>query len=170
MQPSINYEDEIKRYNYYDSIFDQVIGTDRLILYGPPKIGKTTLARLCLSYRYLLVRNIKTDLNKFDRNIHGGILFENVDFRYIGPLYILMLLYFPERLMEHGYCEVEILADIRMVFTTPIDGGRIFHNSLKKAYDICTMVDLNTEPHYDDSMEEDEEMTIIELIVYPDMR
>lgn len=167
---SIRDNDMTPKYNYEMSVIGPIICPSRLILYGPTGIGKTTLGKFCLDHNCIIVNDLKTDLDMFDYTYHQGILFENIDFSYMGPFYILTLLYNPERMIQYGYCNVEIPADTRMVFTTSIAGGRIFHNSLTQAYKICELANIDSIPYCDDSDEELEDAVDIMIMREPPPR
>lgn len=153
-------------YNFDRSVISNAGRSNRIILHGRRDIGKTSLAKFYLCYYCIVVEDLKTDLNKFDPSIHEGIVFENIDFRYVGPFYIMMLLFCPEKMVEYDYCNVVIPLNTTMIFTTSIDNGRIFNDNLWLAYRRCTIIPI-LEPTYQDDSDDDDDDWMNDVTIAP---
>lgn len=102
-----------------------------MILCGPTQSGKTSLAKILLEYRVLIVENVDRDLPKFDPSIHDGIVFENLDFRMYPHHSIANLLSRDDRKIEVKDNSIRVPASTKLIFTTRIAHGSIFPSSMK---------------------------------------
>lgn len=133
-----------------------------IILYGRIGIGKTSFAKFRLNYNCLIVEDLDIDLQRFDSSIHKSILFENVDFSNMGLSNVLHLVCGSKRIYCYDDVEIKIPPTTQLIFTTSIEGGRIFGNGMRRAYKSCKIVKVSKEPYYIDDSSSSEEVDMVE--------
>ena len=135
MNPRIGYN--------IDLITNHIDGTGNYpIIHGMLGLGKTSLAKYYTCYKCLIVEDLDRDLKKFDYRIHDSILFENIDFRGMDPLWVLNLICCPNRVIQCDDIKVLIPNRTELIFTTNIKNGMIFDHELKAVYSSCCMVPI----------------------------
>jgi hypothetical protein len=138
----------IRRQNFIDHevIRNARRDSNNYIIWGKEGIGKTELAKYILDYKCIVIERME-DLKGYSRIMHKGIIFENIDFSNIDDDIIPCLVEKQSQRIKLQDRNIELDKNVRLIFTTRIDRGKLFGIVSRLIYKKFKIINLTRKPY-----------------------